>query len=63
MLLPPFPLPKIRCMLLPFPPFSKELNKLYCMCLLRHEREKGELEGGLNTCKHGRRGSLEPVGS
>jgi hypothetical protein len=48
-------------MLLPFPPSQRELNKLYCMCLLRHEIEKGKLEGGLNTCKHGRRRSLELV--
>jgi len=63
MLLPPFHLLKISCMLLVFPPSQKELNKLCCMCLLRREREKGELKGGLNTCKHGRRWSLEPVGS
>ena len=63
MLFPPFPLPKMSSMLLSFPPFPRELNKLCCMCLLRHVTEKGELEGGLNTCKHGRRGSLELVGS
>jgi len=63
MLLPPFPLPEMSSMLLSFPPFQRELNKLCCMCLFRHVREKGELEGGLNTYKHGRRGSLELVGS
>jgi hypothetical protein len=61
MLLPPFLLSKMSCMLLPPFFFPKRAQQL-CMCL-KHEREMGELERRLDNCKHEGSRSLKSMGN
>ena len=65
------PLPKTSCSSsmcraacsCPLSSFPKRAKQTPATCaFLRHEKEKGELERRLNSCRYGWRRGLEPVG-